>query len=124
MLPLADEEFLSHYVSFLKATNVRLTPDTVQFFLQAAANSCPLYRVNAFAELITVQEITAAITPVTRNERTAAAAGAAAVSLLQQSHQLIIASAHAHSLSHKEAQERAAASAGLILTCCHSLLGR
>ncbi|CAN0207601.1 unnamed protein product, partial [Discosporangium mesarthrocarpum] len=43
-LPWADEEFLSHYVALLKAISVRLSPDTVQFFLDAFKGSFPLYR--------------------------------------------------------------------------------
>jgi protein CLEC16A len=43
-LPLHEEEFLSHYVSFLKAISVRLTAETVQFFLDAATDAFPLYR--------------------------------------------------------------------------------
>ncbi|CAM9845035.1 unnamed protein product, partial [Choristocarpus tenellus] len=38
-----DEEFLSHYVALLKAISVRLSPETVQFFVNASEDSFPLY---------------------------------------------------------------------------------
>jgi hypothetical protein len=42
-LPKDDEEFLSHYAAFLKAISVRLSPHTIQFFLDEKLNTFPLF---------------------------------------------------------------------------------
>ncbi len=41
---MKDDELLAHYVSFLKAICVRLSSETVQFFLNERLNSFPLFR--------------------------------------------------------------------------------
>ncbi|CAN0146036.1 unnamed protein product [Scytosiphon promiscuus] len=42
-LPLHDEEFLTNYVALLKAISVRLSKETVHFFLSAIKGSFPLF---------------------------------------------------------------------------------
>jgi len=40
----ANEEILSHYISFLKTLSLRLDPQTIQFFFNAQAQDFPLVR--------------------------------------------------------------------------------